>query len=72
MEDLLAKDDVTPEQAQALGTAVARRLKAKNAPPFRNRRQRAKGFEGVNSQEEFNEQMALLYNDADRERIWIA
>ena len=68
IKDLLTDEDVSPTQATALGLVVARRLRRS---PLSNRRYLAECFEDVQDQNDFNERMDDLYDDADAERVWI-
>ena len=69
IKDLLSHEDVSPEQAQELGKAVAERLRHS---PLLNRGMLTLRFEAVQDQDNFNNLMDHLYDDADRERVWIA
>ena len=68
IKDLLSHDDVTPEKAQELGWAVAQRLRYS---PLKLREMLAVGFEDVRDQDDFNACMDALYDEADRQRVWV-
>ena len=69
IKDLLSHEDAPPEQAAELGRVVAQRLRKS---PLMNRAMLALRFETVQDQDDFNNMMNHLYDDADRERVWIA
>ena len=69
IKDLLSHENVTPEAARELGQLVANRILR---APLRNHLALATGFQDVQDQDDFNDCMTRLYNDADRERVWIA
>ena len=69
IKDLLSREDVPPTRAAELGRTVAQRLRRS---PLANRGMLALRFERVQDQDAFNNLMDHLYDDADRERVWIA
>ncbi|KKM21442.1 hypothetical protein LCGC14_1635420 [marine sediment metagenome] len=69
IKDLLSDEDASPAHAAELGRIVAQRLRKS---PLMNRGMLALRFERVQDQDDFNKLMDHLYDDADRERVWIA
>ena len=69
IKDLLSHEDVTPAAAGELGQLVANRILR---APLRNHLALATGFQAVQDQDDFNECMTNLYDEADHERVWIA
>jgi len=70
LKDLLSGEDMSREEAAALGVEAARRLAAR--PIFgRHQRDLVERFEDICCQGDFNEVLADLYEAADELSIWV-
>ena len=71
LKDLLTGDDVSRNEARALGQEVAKRLRQSPAFPVYYRGRLASSFTKVRTQDGFNHALSWLYDVADDERIWV-
>jgi len=71
LKDLLTDEDVSDEQVAAIGMQFSERIRASDVFDEGRRSDLAGWFECVDSEDEFNCLLDILYDVADAERIWI-
>lgn len=69
-KDLLGDEDATPEEANRLGKEMANRLREQLPFPSSLNEAIAVAFELTYDQDDFNETLAWLYDEADTARVW--